>query len=213
MVRGRSLLRYTEPRGVHGASHIWRSKAQVLLDEAAILACMQYVDLNPIRAGIATKPESSDFTSAQERIADLKTAEDVLTPDAQDNRIEHGERAGWLAPIPLEPKRQAVRSKKTGRRASSKGCLPISLGDYLQLLDWTGRQIRSGKRGAIPQNVDPLFERLGISGELWVDCVMNFRKWFRSSVGRPKSMEASAESRGHNRAISISSARRAFSPG
>lgn len=190
-----------------------RFKAQVLLDEAAILACMQYVDLNPIRAGIATKPESSDFTSAQERIADLKTAEDVLTPDAQDNRIEHGERAGWLAPIPLEPKRQAVRSKKTGRRASSKGCLPISLGDYLQLLDWTGRQIRSGKRGATPQNVDPLFERLGISGELWVDCVMNFRKWFRSSVGRPKSMEASAESRGHNRAISISSARRAFSPG
>jgi hypothetical protein len=43
------------------------------------------------------------------------------------------------------------------------------------------------------------------------DCVVNFRKWFRSSVGSPKSMEASAEARGHNRAISISSARRAFS--
>jgi hypothetical protein len=46
---------------------------------------------------------------------------------------------------------------------------------------------------------------------MWVDCVVNFRKWFRSSVGRPKSMEASAEARGHNRAISITSARRAFS--
>ena len=187
-----------------------RFKAQVLLDEAAILACMQYVDLNPIRAGIATKPETSDFTSAQERLADLKTAEDVSTPDAQDNRIEHGERAGWIAPIPLEPKRQAVRAKKTGRRASSKGCRPMTLGDYLQLLDWTGRQIRTRKRGAMPQNLAPLFERLGISTELWVDCVVNFRKWFRSSVGRPKAMEASADARGQNRAISISSARKAF---
>ncbi len=86
----------------------------------------------------------------------------------------------------------------------------MRLGDYLQLLDWTGRQIRLGKRGAMPQNLAPLFERLGISTELWVDCVVNFRKWFRSSVGRPKSMEASADTRGQNRAISISSARKAF---
>ena len=86
----------------------------------------------------------------------------------------------------------------------------MGLGDYLQLLDWTGRQIRSDKRGAMPANLEPLFERLGISPELWVDCVLNFRKWFRSSVGRPKSMEAAAEARGHNRAISINSARRAF---
>ena len=187
-----------------------RFKSQVLLDDAAILACLQYVDLNPVRAKIAATPESSDFTSAQDRIADLKRAEEVSTPDAQDNRIEHGERAGWLAPIPLEPKRQCVRSKKTERRASNKGCLSMGLGDYLQLLDWTGRQIRSDKRGAMPANLEPLFERLGISTEVWVDCVLNFRKWFRSSVGRPKSMEAAAHTSGHNRAISISSARRAF---
>ena len=86
----------------------------------------------------------------------------------------------------------------------------MGLGDYLQLLDWTGRQIRSGKRGAMPANLEPLFERLGISTELWVDCVVNFRKWFRSSVGRAKSMEAAAESRGHSRAISVNSARRIF---
>ena len=47
-----------------------------------------------MRAGIAKSPESSDFTSAQERLADLKTAADVSTADAQDNRIEHGARAG-----------------------------------------------------------------------------------------------------------------------
>jgi hypothetical protein len=45
-----------------------RFKCQALLDEAAIAARMAYLDLNPIRAGVAETPEDSDFTSIQERI-------------------------------------------------------------------------------------------------------------------------------------------------
>ncbi len=45
-----------------------RYKSQTLLDEAAVLTCMSYVDLNPVRAGIAETPEDSDFTSIQQRI-------------------------------------------------------------------------------------------------------------------------------------------------
>ena len=167
-----------------------RFKAQVLPDEEALAACMVYVDLNPVRAGLAETPEDSDFTSVQERVADLQAAEQssvgsvqgseegtkgaVANSNTVDTRTEHGTHAGWLAPVELDPKRKKVREKSTSRRASNKGCLPMILAEYLQLLDWTGRQLHPGKRGAISQNAPPILERLGTSAELWLHTVRKF---------------------------------------
>jgi hypothetical protein len=57
--------------GVTG--HFWegRYKAQLLLDEASLLACATYVDLNPVRSAIAETPEESRFTGVYDRIQDL----------------------------------------------------------------------------------------------------------------------------------------------
>lgn len=50
--------------------HFWeaRYKCQALLDEKAVLSAMCYVYLNPVRAAMATTPETSDHTSIKMRI-------------------------------------------------------------------------------------------------------------------------------------------------
>jgi REP element-mobilizing transposase RayT len=188
-----------------------RFKCQPLLDDAAILACMQYVDLNPIRAGIAKSIESSHFTSGQDRLTDLKEATRQTTTKASDDACEHGKKAGWLQPVALEPKRKVVRQKKCKRRCSNKGFLSLTVAEYLQLLDWTGRQLRrDGKLGRVSGELKPVFERVGISPELWVDCVKRFRRWHSSGVGRVSSLKQQAERHGPNRSLNTELSRAVF---
>ena len=52
----------------------------------------------------------------------------------------------------------------------------MTLAEYLQLLDWTGRQMKPGKRGAIPKNTPPILDRLNLSVELWLHAIEQFSK-------------------------------------
>lgn len=158
-----------------------RFKCQPLLDDAAILACAAYVDLNPVRAGIAQTPEESDYTSVQDRIVAAKQPAKAAKADA------------WLAPVHLnERSAPGPKASKSRRRASDKGFLPIRLGDYLQLLDWTGREIVCGKRGRIPNSCKPILERLQMSRLTWCELVRDFGKLFRSVAGNRGSLQESA---------------------
>ena len=58
----------------------------------------------------------------------------------------------------------------------SRGCAFMSLAEYLQLLDWTGRQLKPGKRGAVSKSAPAILERLELSPELWLQVVEQFGK-------------------------------------
>ena len=181
--------------------HFWeaRYKAQPLLDETAIAACMAYVDLNPIRAAVAQTPETSEFTSLHDRICDRQSAAAASSDVSQDVRVEHGPKAGWLAPIALEPRCQQSRDDRTTRRLTNRGCLFLSLDQYLQLVDWTGRQLRLDKPGQIPPHLDSILTRLDCRIETWMDLIKNFRRRFLTEAGRPETLQSVSRLRRHCR--------------
>ena len=129
-----------------------RFKTQALLDEQALMACMAYVDLNPIRAKMASTPESSDFTAIQRRILHLQTAVSDHTN---------------LQPPELMP---FVGNPREDMPAG----LPFRLQDYIECVDWTGRVLRSDKRGAIAASTPSVLNRLGISAENWLALAQSF---------------------------------------
>ena len=94
--------------------------------------------------------------------------------------------------------------------ASNTGCLPMRFTEYLELLDWTGRQVRQDKRGAIPSELSPILERLQIDGDGWLKLVKGFRGMFRRAAGRPASLQRHADKWGHNRMSGIASSRTVF---
>jgi len=126
-----------------------RFKSQALLDEAALLRCMAYVDLNPIRARMADTPESSDYTAIQRRIKEPEDQRLMAFGHAQENT-------------------------KT---------LPACFLDYLELVDWSGRAVLAGKRGAIPRDTPPILTRLGLESRGFLDSITEKPRTFASAIG------------------------------
>ena len=126
---------------------------------------MVYVDLNPVRAGIAASVESSDHTSVQKRSNELRSAP---------------ERANQLL-LPIAG--LAVLSNK-----EIAGRLAMSNRQYIELVDYTGRQINKGKRGKISETEPPALRRLGLDGDLWSRQVLGIRDGYWRVVASAEAM-------------------------
>jgi hypothetical protein len=170
------------------------------------LVCGIYVDLNQIRAGEAATPEGSTHTSGYERIRSRSARQS--RGEEQANATD-GNRAGtssslvsddWLCELSQQQGPDvdlaSLNRTRSSRRASEKGLLPVSLDDYLAMLDWTGRQVRGDKRGSIPRNLAPILDRLAVNVELWVDLTTHFDRYFGRIVGPAAEVAARASRAG-----------------
>ncbi len=159
-----------------------------LLDQAALVACMAYVDLNPIRAKLADRPEQSLFTGARARIKARQTlraavrlrasgrapqAAELLRRAGLADAARHGEDGLWLAPLA----RCVVGSD------AQPAATPLSSDDYLRLVDATGRILREGKRGRIPPELAPILARLDLDLERWLAAMLGWRQFAGRAIG------------------------------
>ena len=145
-----------------------RYKCQALLDEKAILSCMMYVDLNPIRAKMHNKIETSKYTSIKKR---CEQAGKSKQPNKQSQQVKA------LLNFAGKP-----------RKDMPKG-IPCELTTYLDLIDWTGKQIKSGKRGKIDSQSASFLNKLNIEPDNWVTSVNHFSGRFSRLVGMMESIE------------------------
>ena len=74
--------------------------------------------------------------------------------------------------------------------------VPSDEAGFLPRLDWTGRQLRSDKWGAIPDHLAPLLDRLHIDVAGWPAVVRDFPRLFRFAAGRAESLAREARRRG-----------------
>jgi REP element-mobilizing transposase RayT len=205
-----------------------RFKCQNLLDDAAIAACMVYVDLNPIRAALAATPEESDFTSIQERIRawhmemmtsgsvpgesnqnsqsgsfsrDMQKLEDMADssnaiPECLPFNSPYVPSSCWLCPIQSDSQR--------------RGILPMTATEYFDLVDKSGRILRSDKRGAIDADLAPILLRIGARPEAWMDTVSLFASKFRLAAGLVSSLRSFADQLGRHWLTGVAAARASF---
>jgi REP element-mobilizing transposase RayT len=149
-----------------------RFKSQALLDESAVLACMAYVDLNPIRAKMEKTPETSAHTSIKKRAVAVKNKR-------RQPRL--------LMPFVGNP-----------RQNMPKG-IAYQLKDYCELVDITGRCIREDKAGYIEDHQSPILERLGLDSQQWLALTTEFEKHFCYAAGAELMMNAFKRHTQHQR--------------
>ncbi|WP_394165678.1 Mobile element protein [Photobacterium piscicola] len=149
-----------------GAFWEGRFKSQALLDEQALLSCMMYVDLNPIRAGVTSSLDQSDFTSIQQRIREHHQTK-IPTQQSSSNTSRF-----QLLPF------------IGGEHQAKKAGVNFAFADYLELIDWTGRYIRNDKKGFITPNQPKILQQLGITADAWLEHSEQFMEHYANVSGR-----------------------------
>jgi REP element-mobilizing transposase RayT len=162
-----------------------RFKSQALLDQSGLLTAMTYVDLNPVRAGIAASPDEFQFTSLYERLRAVRST----AGKTFSGRVQ-------------------LKSFKPG--AQCDAAIPYSLRDYLALIDWTCRMIRNEASDA-HRRLPSITRRLNIDATAWVSAMQPRGNVFGRAMGKLDHMRLHAKTLGQSWVRGIQAAVHLFS--
>lgn len=159
-----------------------RFKSQALLDDRAELQAMAYVDLNPIRGTIANTLQDSDFTSIQTRLdKNASPMKSLLMP---------------FADSPCQ--------------SNSSDHIPYNLLEYIELVKWTGRQIRADKRGYMSTEIPPIFASLNINSDAWLHNCERLERTYCRVIGSAARLQEFCNKLNQRWVRGIAAARLAF---
>lgn len=127
-----------------GAFWDGRYKSVLLEDEAAILACMAYVDLNPLRAGLAKTVEAQADVGIAERIAEKRRQFENFRAQREKQRLAGTEEGGrdLFRPVAI------MRTKSWLKPMDGPflhGDHHLTLETYISILEFTAQGQREGK--------------------------------------------------------------------
>jgi hypothetical protein len=136
---------------------------------------------------------------------------------------EPGDEDEWLCPINesrslpcLGPHGRTTEFREdvpAGQRLRRQGALPITQDEFVQLVDWTGRQVARGKEGqvgSIPAELAPILERIGVREEKWSEVTSELDNWFAYVMGRAAGMLEFASRAGLSWVKGLRRSRQAF---
>jgi REP element-mobilizing transposase RayT len=167
-----------------------RFKSQALLDEKAVVTCMAYVDLNPIRAGVTDTLENSDFTSIQERL--ISHAKRVKNRSYKQHRLLTSAKTKHLVGHQTGG-RQASLKPLSEFEAKAGSELPISRKSYFDLLEVTAEAIRLGasesfKAQRLLEEHGGTLAEFNVAPLTWLKSVRDFHKYYGPAAGSQESL-------------------------
>jgi hypothetical protein len=144
--------------------------------------CMAYVDLNPVRAGLATAPEEAQFTSIRERLLSAARGETAVP---------------GLLPF----------SDQAGPQQES---LPGAFVDYVEIVRFAAHSISAKATMLVPTDIATRLERHGLESKTFIDTLHNYPRRFFAMVGHAHRIDTESTRRGYKRRPGIRAARRMY---